>query len=327
MPNIVIIGGGPAGLSAAIYAVRAGMQATVLYKDGGALAKTDKIENYFGFIEPVSGAELLERGQKQAERLGAVLRQTEVTGIEYAAQGFTVKTADGVFDADAVILATGSPRAVPKIEGVAAFEGRGVSYCAICDAFFYRGKDVAVLGQGEYALEEARVLLPVAQSVTLLTDGSEAPADLPDGLRVETRKVSAIEGDELVSRVAFAEGEPLRVSGVFIAYGTAGSGDFARKLGAQLDGTRIKANADGSTAVPGLFAAGCNECGEVREKVKKKAPHTSVCGAFLCGFDRGINPRNHPHSPSCAKRPAHRRYPRGCRAAYASAPYPLPSQG
>ena len=187
MPNIVIIGGGPAGLSAAIYAVRAGMQATVLYKDGGALAKTDKIENYFGFIEPVSGAELLERGQKQAERLGAVLRQTEVTGIEYAAQGFTVKTADGVFDADAVILATGSPRAVPRIEGVAAFEGRGVSYCAICDAFFYRGKDVAVLGQGEYALEEARVLLPVAQSVTLLTDGSEAPADLPDGLCVENR--------------------------------------------------------------------------------------------------------------------------------------------
>ncbi|MEE0048427.1 MAG: NAD(P)/FAD-dependent oxidoreductase, partial [Eubacteriales bacterium] len=255
MPNIVIIGGGPAGLSAAIYAVRAGMQATVLYKDGGALAKTDKIENYFGFIEPVSGAELLERGQKQAERLGAVLRQTEVTGIEYAAQGFTVKTADGVFDADAVILATGSPRAVPKIEGVAAFEGRGVSYCAICDAFFYRGKDVAVLGQGEYALEEARVLLSVARSVTLLTNGSEPPADLPDGLRAETRKVSAVEGDELVSRVAFAEGEPLHVSGVFIAYGTAGSGDFARKLGAQLDGTRIKANADGSTAVPGLFAA------------------------------------------------------------------------
>ena len=100
------------------------------------------------------------------------------------------------------------------------------------------------------------MLLPVAQSVTLLTDGSETPADLPDGLCVETRKVSAIEGDELVSRVAFAAGESLRVSGVFIAYGTAGSGDFARKLGAQLDGTRIKANADGSTAVPGLFAAG-----------------------------------------------------------------------
>lgn len=256
MPNIVIIGGGPAGLSAAIYAVRAGMQTTVLYQDGGALAKTDKIENYFGFTEPISGTELLERGQKQAERLGAALHRTEVTGIEYAERGFTVKTTDGAFDADAVILATGSPRAVPKIEGVTAFEGRGVSYCAICDAFFYRGKDAAVLGQGEYALEEARVLLPVAKSVTLLTDGREAPTALPDGLRVDTRKVRAIEGDELVSRVTFAEGDALAVNGVFIAYGTAGSGDFARKLGAQLDGTHIKANADGATAVPGLFAAG-----------------------------------------------------------------------
>ena len=256
MPNIVIVGGGPAGLSAAIYAVRAGAAVTVLYQDGGALAKTDKIENYFGFVEPLSGAELLKRGQAQAERLGAVLRRTEVTGIEYASQGFTVKTTDGVYDADAVILATGSPRAVPKIEGVTAFEGRGVSYCAICDAFFYRGKDAAVLGQGEYALEEARVLLPVAKSVTLLTDGEPAPADLPDGLRVDTRRVRAIEGGELVSRVAFAEGEPLETAGVFIAYGTAGSGDFARKLGAPLDGTRIRANADGSTVVPGLFAAG-----------------------------------------------------------------------
>ena len=256
MPTLVIIGGGPAGLSAAIYAVRAGLDVHVLYKDDGALGKTDKIENYFGFPDVISGAELLSRGRAQAERLGAQLHRTEVTGIEYADTGFAVKTTDGERHADAVLLATGSPRAVPAITGIRTFEGRGVSYCAVCDAFFYRGKDVAVLGQGEYALEEARVLLPVAQSVTLLTDGSEAPADLPDGLRVETRKVSAIEGDELVSRVAFAEGESLRVSGVFIAYGTAGSGDFARKLGAQLDGTRIKANADGSTAVPGLFAAG-----------------------------------------------------------------------
>ena len=256
MPTLVIIGGGPAGLSAAIYAVRAGLDVHVLYKDDGALGKADRIENYFGFPDVIPGAELLARGQAQADRLGARLQRTEVTGIEYADRGFAVKTTGGERHADAVLLATGSPRAVPAITGIRTFEGRGVSYCAVCDAFFYRGKDVAVLGQGEYALEEARVLLSVAQSVTLLTNGSEAPADLPDGLRVETRKVSAVEGDELVSRVAFAEGEPLHVSGVFIAYGTAGSGDFARKLGAQLDGTRIKANADGSTAVPGLFAAG-----------------------------------------------------------------------
>ena len=242
MPTVVIIGGGPAGLSAAIYAVRANLDVTVLYTDGGALGKTDKIENYFGFPEVISGAELLARGQAQATRLGARLVQAEATGIEYPA--------------DAVILATGAPRSVPSIAGVQEFEGRGVSYCAVCDAFFYRDKAVAVLGQGEYALEEARVLLPVAASVTLLTNGSEPPADMPEGLAVDTRSVAAVEGSDKVERVSFAEGAPLAVDGVFIAYGTAGSGDFARKLGAQLDGNKIQTDAAMATAVPGLFAAG-----------------------------------------------------------------------
>ena len=256
MPKIVIIGGGPAGLSAAIYAARANLRTLVLYTDGGALGKTDKIENYFGFPEAVPGAELLARGQAQAKRLGAALVQAEATGIEYAESGFVVKSTAGVFPADAVILATGAPRAVPPVAGVTDFEGRGVSYCAVCDAFFYRGKAVAVLGQGEYALEEARVLLPVAGSVTLLTNGSEPPAHLPNGLAVDTRPVAAIEGGDKVAQVAFAAGDPLAVDGVFIAYGTAGSSDFARKLGAQLDGNKIRTDEAMATAVPGLFAAG-----------------------------------------------------------------------
>lgn len=256
MPSVLIIGGGPAGLSAAIYAARAGIQTTVAYKDGGALEKTDKIENYFGFTDVISGPELLERGRAQAERLGARLIQTEVTGVEYAEKGFTVKTTAGVLTADAVILATGAPRATPPIPGVHEMEGRGVSYCAVCDAFFYRGKAVAVLGEGEYALEEARTLLPIADTVTLLTSGAPAPNDLPEGLQVDERPVAAIEGEDKVARVAFQTGEPLAVDGVFIAYGTAGSGDFARKLGAQLNGNKIQVGADGATAVPGLFAAG-----------------------------------------------------------------------
>ena len=256
MPSILIVGGGPAGLSAAIYAARANVQTTVLYKDGGALENTDKIENYFGFTDVISGPDLLARGRAQAARLGAQLVQTEVTGIEYAEKGFSVKTTAGAYAADAIILATGAPRATPPIAGVREFEGRGVSYCAICDAFFYRGKAVAVLGEGEYALEEARTLLPVAASVTLLTNGASAPANLPDGLLVDTRKVAAVEGDDKVARVLFADGEPIAVDGVFIAYGTAGSGDFARKLGAQVEGNKIQVSADLSTAVPGLFAAG-----------------------------------------------------------------------
>lgn len=256
MPSILIVGGGPAGLSAAIYAARANVQTTVLYKDGGALEKTVKIENYFGFTDVISGPDLLARGRAQAARLGAQLVQTEVTGIEYAEKGFSVKTTAGAYAADAIILATGAPRATPPIAGVREFEGRGVSYCAICDAFFYRGKAVAVLGEGEYALEEARTLLPVAASATLLTNGASAPANLPDGLLVDTRKVAAVEGDDKVARVLFADGEPIAVDGVFIAYGTAGSGDFARKLGAQVEGNKIQVSADLSTAVPGLFAAG-----------------------------------------------------------------------
>lgn len=256
MPSILIVGGGPAGLSAAIYAARANVQTTVLYKDGGALEKTDKIENYFGFTDVISGPDLLARGRAQAARLGAQLVQTEVTGIEYAEKGFSVKTTTGAYAADAIILATGAPRATPPIAGVREFEGRGVSYCAICDAFFYRGKAVAVLGEGEYALEEARTLLPVAASVTLLTNGASAPVNLPDGLLVDTRKVAAVEGDDKVAHVSFADGDPIAIDGVFIAYGTAGSGDFARKLGAQVEGNKIQVSADLSTAVPGLFAAG-----------------------------------------------------------------------
>lgn len=256
MASILIVGGGPAGLSAAIYAARAGLDTTVIYKDGGALDKTDKIENYFGFADVISGPELLARGRAQAQRLGAALTQGEVTGIEYAEKGFSIKTTAGAFAADAVILATGAPRATPPIAGVREFEGRGVSYCAICDSFFYRGKTVAVLGEGEYALEEARTLLPVAASVTLLTNGAPAPEALPDGLLTDMRKVSAVEGGDKVERVTFVDGDPLPADGVFIAYGTAGSGDFARKLGAQVDGNKIRTGAGGSTAVPGIFAAG-----------------------------------------------------------------------
>lgn len=256
MKTVCIIGGGPAGLSAAIYAARAGLRVTVFCKDGGALAKTDKIENYFGFPTPVSGAELLSRGRAQAERLGARLLPAEVIGIGYADSGFSVKTADGNYPADAVILATGAPRAVPKLTGVASFEGRGVSYCAVCDAFFYRGKAVAVLGQGEYALEEAQTLLPIAASVTLLTDGVQAPASVLTGLQIETRKLTAVSGSDKVERIEFDAGPPLPVDGLFIAYGTAGSADLARKLGAQIDGTHVSIDADRMTNVPGLFAAG-----------------------------------------------------------------------
>ena len=178
MPSIIIIGSGPAGISAALYAVRAGVDTTVLTKGSGALDRAEKIENYYGFAQPVSGAELERRSMENARRLGVQFVTAEAVGLTYTDK-LTVETAGKDYPADAVILATGASRAVPRIPGLAGLEGHGVSYCAACDAFFYRGKDVAVLGSGEYALHEVQALLPVVRSVTLLTNGAPLTADFP----------------------------------------------------------------------------------------------------------------------------------------------------
>ena len=238
MSNIVIVGSGPAGVSAALYAVRAGVQTTVLTKGSGALARAEKIENYYGFAQPVSGPELERRSIENARRLGVQFVQTEAVGLTWTDR-LTVETLAGAYPADAVILATGASRAVPRIPGLTGLEGHGVSWCAACDAFFYRGKDVAVLGSGEYALHEVQALLPVVKSVTLLTNGAALTADFPPEVSVCTQKVEAILGEQAVTGVQLADGAVRAVSGVFVALGVAGSTALARKLGAAVEGSRI----------------------------------------------------------------------------------------
>ena len=255
MPNIVIIGSGPAGVSAALYAVRAGVDTTIITKGPGALDRAEKIENYYGFAEPVSGAELERRSIENARRLGVNIVTAEAVGLTYTDK-LTVETVDKNYPADAVILATGASRAVPRIPGLAGLEGHGVSYCAACDAFFYRGKDVAVLGSGEYALHEVQALLPVVRSVTLLTNGAPLTAQFPPEVKVHPQKVDAILGETVVTGVQLSGGETLAVSGVFAALGVAGSTALARKIGAAVDGNRIVVDEKMQTAVPGLYAAG-----------------------------------------------------------------------
>ena len=255
MPNIVIIGSGPAGVSAALYAVRAGMDTTVLTKGPGALDRAEKIENYYGLAEPVSGAELERRSIENAKRLGVRFVTAEAVGLTYTDK-LTVETLDENYPADAVILATGASRAVPRIPGLTGLEGHGVSYCAACDAFFYRGKDVAVLGSGEYALHEVQALLPVAKSVSLLTNGAALTAQFPPEVNVYPQKVDAILGEQVVTGVQLSGGGEVALSGVFVALGVAGSTALARKIGAEVDGNRIVVDDRMQTAVPGLYAAG-----------------------------------------------------------------------
>lgn len=255
MGKIVIVGSGPAGCSAALYAARAGMETTVISKGIGALQKAEQIQNYYGFEEGITGAELYRRGVAGAQAVGTQFATAEVVGLDYAAT-LVVQTTAGDYPADAVILATGTGRIAPKIAGLAEHEGRGVSYCATCDAFFYRGKTAAVLGTGEYALHEVQALLPLAGKVILCTNGEPLTAEFPAGVTVCTEKLEAIEGEETVTALRLAGGGLLPADGLFVALGVAGSAALARKLGAPVENGRIVVDEKMQTGIPGLFAAG-----------------------------------------------------------------------
>lgn len=260
MAKVLIIGAGPAGVSAALYARRGGMEVMVLSRGPktGGLAKAHLIENYYGLEEPVTGAELARRGVAGAKRLGVKFVEADVMGLAFddAFTGFCVETSKQNFAADSVILAAGASRRSLAVPGIKEFEGKGVSYCAVCDAFFYRGKTAVVIGEGEYALHEAKTLLPHAAKVVLLTNGKEPPPNIPEGLTVCKAKLKAVAGRHRVERVQFADGTFLATDGIFLALGAAGSTELARKMGILLDDSSIRTDAQMATNVPGIFAAG-----------------------------------------------------------------------
>ena len=255
MQDMIIIGNGPAGLSAALYLLRAGFSVTIIGKDNGALSKAEKIENYFGLPVPQDGNTLVENGKKQVAELGATLLEEEVVGISWNGN-YQITTTDQTLESRSLLLATGSPRKRPPIPGLKELEGKGVSYCAVCDAFFYRGKDVAVLGNGEYAVHEAQELLPLAGSVTLLTNGTEPLAPLPEGLQVDMRPIERLEGNPTLQEIHFTYGSSLPMTGLFVALGSAKGSDLAKKLGLLLDNDKIVVDQHMQTNMPGCFAAG-----------------------------------------------------------------------
>lgn len=258
MADVVIVGSGPAGISAALYTARGGVRTTVISKGSGALGKTDKIQNYYGFPDVISGEELEQNGIEGAKKLGVRFVEGEAVSIGYE-EKLVVETSEGKYPADFVVLATGTQRKAPKIPGLKEMEGRGVSYCAVCDAFFYQQKHVAVFGSGEYALHEVEVLMKTAASVTVFTDGAPLAADFPAEIRIEVRRIREILGAEKVEAVLLEDGSRVPADGVFVACGTAGGSDLARKIGAQTENGNIVTDEKMRTTVPGLYSAGdCN---------------------------------------------------------------------
>ena len=257
MYDVIVIGSGPAGITAAIYAKRRNLSILVISKGNGTLQKAEKIDNYYGFENGISGKELYENGIKQAKNLGIDFIEDEVINIEYINQ-FTIETVNSKYEAKAVILATGVSRNVPNIKGIKEFEGKGVSYCAVCDSFFYKGKDVAVLGDGNYAIHEFETLKPIASSVTILTNGNTMVENRDSSIEVNSKKIREFRGDTKLEEVEFEDNTIQNLNGVFIAMGTASSSDLARKIGARIENNNIIVNKNMETTVPGLFA--CGDC-------------------------------------------------------------------
>ena len=256
MSDILILGYGPAGISAALYGLRAGLDVQLVGKDAGALAKAHKIENYFGLKEPLTGEELAEVGKNQALTLGAKIADDEVTDLMFDGNEFVATGLGGSFRGKVCIMATGAARKKTPLPGMAEMEGHGVSYCAVCDAFFYRKKNVAVLGSGEYALHEVNELLSVVGSVTLLTNGAELTAKFPENVYIETKKIAGLKGAGQFEGVRFDDGSESNFDGMFVAMGSANATDLALKAGAAFDAGKLVLDKDFQTTVPGLFAAG-----------------------------------------------------------------------
>lgn len=257
--DVIIIGNGPAGLSASLYTKRANLETLIISKGVGILKKVGNIENYYGLEKNTNGNKLQQIGEEQAKNLGIETKKEEVMQIEYDTN-FIVKTLNHVYEAKTVILATGSNRKTLNIKGIKEFEGKGVSYCATCDAFFFRGKDVGVLGSKEYALHEAQELLPIAKTVTMLTNGEEAVEKRIEGIKIEERKIRELRGIESVNEIEFEDNTKKKIDGVFIAVGTASSSDLARKLGVKIEEktNNIVVNEKMETNMPGLYA--CGDC-------------------------------------------------------------------
>lgn len=257
MYDCIIIGKGPAGISGAIYISRSNLKVLVIGKDDTALKKAHLIENYYGFENPITGEELFEIGIKQAEKQNIEIKNDEAIDIKWNDNFFTVITVNAEYEAKTILLATGKSRNSANINGLKEFEGRGISYCAICDGFFYKNKKIAVIGSGEYALHEAEILKNISDDVTIFTNGRE----LPQNRSIEVTnyiegKIDAIKGKEKASKIVLEDNTEYKVDGIFIAEGTASSVDFAKKLGIFLDNNNIKVDENMQTNIPGIYAAG-----------------------------------------------------------------------
>ncbi len=258
MYDVIILGGGPAGVSASLYSKRANKNVLMIYSEDSGLLKAHKIDNYYGFENGISGENLYKTGIKQAQNIGVDTIKEEVIKIEPENEQFKVVTDKKTYTTKAIILAIGAKKNTIKINGIKELEGKGVSYCAICDGFFYRNKDVVVIGSGNYAISETNDLINIAKKITILTNGEKAPEFRSENVDIITKNIKEISGENKVEQVLFDDDTTIKTDGVFVAQGTAGATEFAKKLGILTKNDKIAVDENMQTNIKGIFA--CGDC-------------------------------------------------------------------
>jgi thioredoxin reductase (NADPH) len=272
--DVIIIGSGPSGYTAALYAARARLNPLLFegsVTSGGALMNTTEVENFPGFPDGVLGPDLMDSIRKQAERFGAELVTDDVTEVDLDANPKVVRAGSDTFLARSVIIATGSSYRELGVPGEKRLSGHGVSWCATCDGFFFRDQDIAVVGGGDSALEEATFLTRFARSVTIVhrRDSLRASAIMQDRALASPKirfawdsVVTEVVGEDRVSGVNLrntrtGEDSFLEVSGIFVAIGHDPRSElFTGQLATDDEGYLLVEQPSTRTAIPGVFAAG-----------------------------------------------------------------------
>ena len=290
MYDVIIIGRGPAGLSASLYTVRANLKTLIIGKYDSRLLKAEKIDNYFGFSTSISGEQLLSAAEQQAQRLGAEIVEDDVIALAKE-DFFKVTASKQQYLGKALLLATGQPQKKVNIGNLSEFEGKGVSYCATCDGFFYNNLKVGVLGFKDYAVHEATDLLANTRNIVIYTNGREL--DISEAFKasvkqfeVNTKPVVKIDGGEFLQRIHFNDGTSEELDGLFVAYDSASTLDFARKMGILADGNTVVIDRKQQTNLEGVFAAG--DCASDLKQVSVAVGQGAVAGKAIIEYVRSL---------------------------------------